>query len=159
MESPGLSSSSSAPPPLPPTSSDGYISPDWVVPPAWPNEGCSTSPRSKRSRMASQRRTSLSTLSTASSGPSEPADSDDSDSDGYSDSSWNTEQEELEAQLQWEESVRQLQALVNLVAVPWVSRYFGRKWAYWLFERYLNIGLGKRFWLGPLSAYAPQAWR
>ncbi|BGP22129.1 hypothetical protein JCM10295v2_001007 [Rhodotorula toruloides] len=109
--------------------------------------------------MASQRRTSLSTLSTASSGPSEPADSDDSDSDGYSDSSWNTEQEELEAQLQWEESVRQLQALVNLVAVPWVSRYFGRKWAYWLFERYLNIGLGKRFWLGPLSAYAPQAWR
>lgn len=81
--------------------------------------------------MTSRRRTSLSTLSTASSSPSGPADSDDSDSDAYSDSSWNTEQEELEAQLQWEESVRQLQALVNLVAVPWVSRYFGRKWAYW----------------------------
>ncbi|GAA5960290.1 hypothetical protein JCM21900_000937 [Sporobolomyces salmonicolor] len=74
-------------------------------------------------------------------------------------SSWDSEREALEAQLQWEESVRQLQALVNLVVVPWVSRYFGRKWAYWLFERYLEIGLGKRFWLGPLARYAPQTWR
>ncbi|GAA5863425.1 hypothetical protein JCM1840_007522 [Sporobolomyces johnsonii] len=74
-------------------------------------------------------------------------------------SSWDSEREALEAQLQWEDSVRQLQALVNLVVVPWVSRYFGRKWAYWLFERYLDIGLGKRFWLGPLARYAPKAWR
>ncbi|GAA5918247.1 hypothetical protein JCM1841_005331 [Sporobolomyces salmonicolor] len=74
-------------------------------------------------------------------------------------SSWDSEREALEAQLQWEESVRQLQALVNLVVVPWVSRYFGRKWAYWLFERYLDIGLGRRFWLGPLARYAPKTWR
>ncbi|GAA5826096.1 hypothetical protein JCM11251_007164 [Rhodosporidiobolus azoricus] len=92
-------------------------------------------------------------------------DSSASSSSGGSTSSWDsssetdTEDYELEAQLQWEESLRQLNALVNLVAVPWLSRYFGRKWSYWLFERYLNIGLGKRFWLGPLATYAPAAWR
>ncbi|GAA6000803.1 hypothetical protein JCM10207_004667 [Rhodosporidiobolus poonsookiae] len=75
-------------------------------------------------------------------------------------SSWDSDYEaELEAQRQWEESLRQLNALVSLVVVPYVSRYFGRKWSYWLFERYLNVGLGKRFWLGPLSTYAPTSWR
>jgi len=63
------------------------------------------------------------------------ADSDASSSSGDSDdasstSSWDSAREAHEAQLQWDESVRQLQALLNLVAVPWVSRYFGRKWAY-----------------------------
>ena len=63
------------------------------------------------------------------------ADSDASSSSGdsadaSSTSSWDSAREAHEAQLQWDESVRQLQALLNLVAVPWVSRYFGRKWAY-----------------------------
>ncbi|KPV77050.1 uncharacterized protein RHOBADRAFT_42263 [Rhodotorula graminis WP1] len=92
-------------------------------------------------------------------GPEADSDSDDASSTTSSSSSWDFEREAHEAQLQWDESVRQLQALVNLVAVPWVSRYFGRKWAYSLFERYLDIGLGKRFWLGPLAQYAPVAWR
>ncbi|GAA5898679.1 hypothetical protein JCM8208_004730 [Rhodotorula glutinis] len=88
------------------------------------------------------------------------SDSGDSDSDdALSTSSWTSSLAAREAQQQWDDSVRQLQALVNLVAVPWVSRYFGRKWAYSLFERYLDIGLGKRFWLGPLAQYAPVSWR
>ncbi|TNY23953.1 hypothetical protein DMC30DRAFT_413655 [Rhodotorula diobovata] len=92
----------------------------------------------------------------------EDEDEDEGDTDSWasgSESSWDSEREAFEAQLQWDESMRQLQALVNLVAVPWISRYFGRKWAYSLFERYLDIGLGKRFWLGPLARYAPQTWR
>ncbi|GAA5981954.1 hypothetical protein JCM5350_006578 [Sporobolomyces pararoseus] len=62
--------------------------------------------------------------------------------------SYDSEAEAREAQLQFEESLRQLQSLVNLVVVPWVSRYFGRKWSYYLFERYLKVGLGKQFWVG-----------
>ncbi|BGP13269.1 hypothetical protein JCM10213_004961 [Rhodosporidiobolus nylandii] len=85
--------------------------------------------------------------------------SSDSAASSSSQDSWDSDAAELEAQLQWEESLRQLNALVNLVAVPWISRYFGRKWAYSLFERYLNVGLGKRFWLGPLAIYAPAGWR
>ncbi|GAA5974096.1 hypothetical protein JCM11641_003431 [Rhodosporidiobolus odoratus] len=102
----------------------------------------------------SRRRSSVSSVSSTSS------TSSTSSLEASSTSSWDSDYEaELEAQLQWEESVRQLHALVNLVAVPWISRYFGRKWAYWLFERYLDIGLGKRFWLGPLSLYTPPKWR
>ncbi|GAA5863255.1 hypothetical protein JCM5353_008121 [Sporobolomyces roseus] len=60
--------------------------------------------------------------------------------------------EDRDAQLQFEESIRQLQSLVNLVVVPWVSRYFGRKWSYYLFERYLKVGLGKKFFVGVRAA-------
>ncbi|GAA6059647.1 hypothetical protein JCM10212_004150 [Sporobolomyces blumeae] len=88
--------------------------------------------------MSSARRRSGSTSSTSSS-----SSTASTSSSLYSDTS-----SALDAQLQFEESVRQLQSLVNLVVVPWVSRYFGRKWAYSLFERYLNLGLGKPFWLG-----------
>ncbi|GAA5852671.1 hypothetical protein JCM9279_004948 [Rhodotorula babjevae] len=97
--------------------------------------------------------------SSASSPSTSGASDSSSDSDALSTSSWDSEREAHEAQLQWDDSVRQLQALLNLVAVPWVSRYFGRKWAYSLFERYLDVGLGKRFWLGPLAQYAPVAWQ
>ncbi|GAA5901764.1 Mim2p [Sporobolomyces salmoneus] len=67
-------------------------------------------------------------------------------------SSYDSSYEANEAQLQFEESLRQLQTLVNLVVVPWVSRYFGRKWSYYLFERYLKVGLGKQFWVGGTMA-------
>ncbi|GAA5826022.1 hypothetical protein JCM3770_001198 [Rhodotorula araucariae] len=96
---------------------------------------------------------------TRSGDPDTEDDEDDAEDDAASTSSWDSEREAVEAQLQWEESVRQLQALVNLVAVPWISRYFGRKWAYFMFERYLGIGLGWRFWIGPLASYVPKAWR
>ncbi|GAA6030098.1 hypothetical protein JCM8097_009254 [Rhodosporidiobolus ruineniae] len=140
-----MASSSS---PQPPTDSSGYLSPTWAVPPDWPPQSSYTS--SHKPSSMSRRRSSVS--SSVSSGSSASSSS--------STSSWDSDYEaELEAQKQWEESLRQLNALVNLVAVPWLSRYFGRKWAYWLFERYLGIGLGKRFWLGPLSIYAPTSWR
>ncbi|GAA5850858.1 hypothetical protein JCM8547_009110 [Rhodosporidiobolus lusitaniae] len=130
---------------LPSSAADGYLSPSWVVPPDWPLPPSHSMP----SLSSSSRRDSISSVSSSSS----------STASSSSTSSWDSEAAEREAQLQWEESLRQLNALVNLVAVPWISRYFGRKWAYWLFERYLDIGIGKRFFLGPLSTYAPAAWR
>lgn len=62
----------------------------------------------------------------------EESDDDEADetSSSWSSSSWDSELAAREAQLQWDESMRQLQALLNLVAIPWISRYFGRKWAY-----------------------------
>ncbi|GAA5886174.1 hypothetical protein JCM5296_003508 [Sporobolomyces johnsonii] len=147
---PTPSSSSS---PSAPVQPDGYLSPAWTAPPsAWPTSYPSSMSHStvpSRPHPQRQRRRSSSAASSSTS----------SSRSDESSSSWDSEREALEAQLQWEDSVRQLQALVNLVVVPWVSRYFGRKWAYWLFERYLDIGLGKRFWLGPLARYAPKAWR
>jgi hypothetical protein len=70
-----------------------------------------------RFRSRSSSTTSTSTSSSRISASSESYDSDDDEID--------------EAQLQFEESLRQLQSLVNLVLVPWVSRYFGRKWSYY----------------------------
>lgn len=63
-------------------------------------------------------------LSSATSGYLSTDRDDDSEYDSDDD-------EAREAQLQFEESLRQLQSLVNLVIVPWVSRYFGRKYSYY----------------------------
>lgn len=180
---------------------DGYLPPDWIVPPSdWPPSQAKASKR-PRSRRRIQRSPSASTSNRAanddevpdprlSSGEEDDNDDDeeeeedaDETSSSWSSSSWDSELAAREAQLQWDESMRQLQALLNLVAVPWISRYFGRKWAYScksrrarcrlpadqcenadesspaVFDRYLQVGLGKRFWLEPLAVYAPKAWR
>jgi hypothetical protein len=36
-----------------------------------------------------------------------------------------------EAQAEWERSLEQLQLLLTMVIVPFVGKYFGRKFAYW----------------------------
>lgn len=54
--------------------------------------------------------------------PSEP-DSDDvtiSDEDSESD-----------AEREWKESLQQLELLLSMVIVPYMGKYFGRKFAYW----------------------------
>jgi hypothetical protein len=50
----------------------------------------------------------------------------DSNDDGY-----DSEEEYLLAQQEWEESIEQLQQLVSFVLLPFVGRYFGRKLSYW----------------------------
>ncbi|GAA5873342.1 hypothetical protein JCM3774_005948 [Rhodotorula dairenensis] len=148
---------------------DGYLPPDWTVPPSdWPPSQAKASKR-PRSRRRIERSPSVSASDRAGgedygsdprmSSDDEEDDDADETSSSWSSSSWDSELAAREAQLQWDESMRQLQALLNLVAVPWIARYFGRKWAYSLFDRYLHVGLGKRFWLGPLAVYAPRAWR
>lgn len=36
-----------------------------------------------------------------------------------------------DAQEEWERSLEQLQLLLTMLVVPWMGKYFGRKFAYW----------------------------
>lgn len=36
-----------------------------------------------------------------------------------------------DAQAEWERSLEQVQMLLTMVLVPWMGKYFGRKFAYW----------------------------
>lgn len=38
---------------------------------------------------------------------------------------------DTDAQAEWERSLEQLQLLLTMVIVPFVGKYFGRKFAYW----------------------------
>lgn len=39
--------------------------------------------------------------------------------------------EESDAEREWKESLQQLELLLSMVIVPYVGKYFGRKFAYW----------------------------
>jgi hypothetical protein len=54
--------------------------------------------------------------------PSEPDSDDVTVSDDYSDS---------DAEREWKESLQQLELLLSMVIVPYMGKYFGRKFAYW----------------------------
>lgn len=54
--------------------------------------------------------------------PSEPDTDDVTVSDDYPDS---------DAEREWQESLQQLELLLSMVIVPYVGKYFGRKFAYW----------------------------
>jgi hypothetical protein len=38
---------------------------------------------------------------------------------------------EADAQAEWERSLEQVQLLLTMIIVPFVGKYFGRKFAYW----------------------------
>ncbi|KAH7351043.1 hypothetical protein BKA65DRAFT_536095 [Rhexocercosporidium sp. MPI-PUGE-AT-0058] len=50
-------------------------------------------------------------------------DSDDGDSD---------------AQKEWEASLQQLELVLTMVIVPYAGKYFGRKFAYWSWAKYME---------------------
>ncbi|KID98827.1 hypothetical protein MAJ_05208, partial [Metarhizium majus ARSEF 297] len=54
-----------------------------------------------------------------------------STSDVYSDA-------DSDAQAEWDRSLEQLQLLLTMMIVPWVGKYFGRKFAYWSWGRYME---------------------
>jgi hypothetical protein len=58
-------------------------------------------------------------------------DSDVASSVSRSDDGYDSDEEYLLAQQEWEESMAQLQQLVSIVALPFIGRYFGRKLSYW----------------------------
>ncbi|KAG5941980.1 hypothetical protein E4U53_007307 [Claviceps sorghi] len=60
-----------------------------------------------------------------------PSTSTSTSSDGYSDA-------DSDAQAEWERSLEQLQLLLTMMIVPWVGKYFGRKFAYWSWSRYME---------------------
>ncbi|KAL2109368.1 hypothetical protein VUR80DRAFT_2534 [Thermomyces stellatus] len=43
-----------------------------------------------------------------------------------------------EAQEEWERSLEQLQMLLTMILIPFAGKYFGRKFAYWSWGRYME---------------------
>ena len=43
-----------------------------------------------------------------------------------------------EAEREWKESLQQLELLLSMVIVPYLGKYFGRKFAYWGWKRYME---------------------
>ncbi|KIW69149.1 hypothetical protein PV04_05042 [Phialophora macrospora] len=61
--------------------------------------------------------------------PSEPDSDDDTASEDY---------EESDAEREWKESLQQLELLLSMVIVPYVGKYFGRKFAYWGWKQFME---------------------
>ncbi|KAK1771219.1 hypothetical protein QBC33DRAFT_237263 [Phialemonium atrogriseum] len=69
-------------------------------------------------------------------------DNDDVDSlpsisSGVLDSEDDSE-DDSDAQQEWEASLEQLQLLLTMVLIPFAGKYFGRKFAYWSWARYME---------------------
>ena len=62
--------------------------------------------------------------------PSEP----DSDDETLSDE----EEGESDAEREWKESMQQLELLLSMVLVPYLGKYFGRKFAFWGWKQYME---------------------
>lgn len=60
-----------------------------------------------------------------------PSEKDEVDSLPSISSSVLDSEADSEAQAEWERSLEQLQLLLTMVIVPFVGKYFGRKFAYW----------------------------
>ncbi|KIM32851.1 hypothetical protein M408DRAFT_187739 [Serendipita vermifera MAFF 305830] len=100
-----------------------------------------------------RRAPSLSDSSDATSSPSSPYVEDD-DTSSFSLSSVDEmdhharvreRRRREQLQQEWEEGLAQLQLIFVVVLMPWLGKYWGRKWAHTLHARYLRVGLGKTF--------------
>lgn len=58
-------------------------------------------------------------------------DSLDTISDNTDPLDYDVEEEELEAQREWEESLEQLQQLFAVVLLPYFGKWLGRRWSHW----------------------------
>ncbi|KAM7183688.1 hypothetical protein V8F20_012528 [Naviculisporaceae sp. PSN 640] len=68
-----------------------------------------------------------------------PSDNDDIDSlPSISSGVLSETDSESDAQQEWEESLEQLQLLLTMVIVPFAGKFFGRKFAYWSWARYME---------------------
>lgn len=103
-----LMEASSSGPPVPTTYS-GYLDPAYLRQ-RFGRQSFSTSPRASHDHS--------------------PPSSDDGDDDDDSTATDDSEAERL-AKLEWDESVRQLQLLLDVVLLPFLGKWAGRKWAYW----------------------------
>lgn len=62
-----------------------------------------------------------------------------STSDIYSDA-------DSEAQAEWDRSLKQLQLILTMMVVPWVGKYFGRKFAFWSWAQYMEWTRNVEVW-------------
>ena len=94
------------------------------------------------------------------------------DSSPQSDDSYDSDEELIRFQEEWEENLKQLQLLVSVVLMPWFGKWLGRRWAHTrtlcsldfftashsplrkcfaVHARYVRLGLGRSFFLGGSS--------
>ncbi|KAK4201612.1 hypothetical protein QBC40DRAFT_277923 [Triangularia verruculosa] len=66
------------------------------------------------------------------------SDNDDVDSLPSISSSILDSEDESDAQREWETSLEQLQLLLTMIIMPFAGKYFGRKFAYWSWARYME---------------------
>jgi hypothetical protein len=60
------------------------------------------------------------------------SDNDDIDSlPSTTTESFNSDDDDFDAQQEWERSLEQLQLLLTMILVPFAGKYLGRKFAYW----------------------------
>lgn len=61
------------------------------------------------------------------------AGDDDEDDDEEEEDGSDYDEDETSAMIQaeWEESMRQLEAVVSIVLIPFFGKWWGRKWAFW----------------------------
>jgi hypothetical protein len=60
------------------------------------------------------------------------SDNDEVDSlPSTSTESFDSDEEDYDAQKEWEQSLEQLQLLLTMILIPFAGKYFGRKFAYW----------------------------
>jgi len=72
-------------------------------------------------------------------GPESSSDQDEIDSLPSSiDSSDIDSEDESDAQREWEASLQQLELILTMVVVPYAGKYFGRKFAYWSWAKYME---------------------
>ncbi|CAJ2502913.1 Uu.00g103070.m01.CDS01 [Anthostomella pinea] len=68
-----------------------------------------------------------------------PSDNDEIDSlPSTSTESFVSDDDDYDAQKEWEHSLEQLQLLLTMILVPFAGKYFGRKFAYWSWTRYME---------------------
>ncbi|KAK0566143.1 hypothetical protein OC844_000887 [Tilletia horrida] len=73
-------------------------------------------------------------------------------SSSYTASSYDSEEEARLAQEEWDEGIAQLQLALQLVFLPYLGKYLGRRYAYTLWNRYLRLGPSWAFCgLGPAT--------
>lgn len=71
-------------------------------------------------------------------GPLNADELDDLPSEPDSDDGTISDEGESDAEREWKESMQQLELLLSMVIVPYLGKYFGRKFAYWGWKQYME---------------------
>ncbi|WWD21577.1 hypothetical protein CI109_106063 [Kwoniella shandongensis] len=74
----------------------------------------------------------------------------DDDSDASSSEASDDTEAEMQAMIQeeWEESLRQMEVVLSIIIIPTFAKWYGRKFAYFAFARYQQIGSFSRTFFG-----------
>ncbi|KAK8116279.1 hypothetical protein PG984_012781 [Apiospora sp. TS-2023a] len=71
-------------------------------------------------------------------GDSAASDNDEIDSLPSDSTESFTSEDDSDAQQEWERSLEQLELLLTMILIPFAGKYFGRKFAYWSWGRYME---------------------